>query len=335
MTMSMQRPESFLRRGLFGAEAGRKWLWMGVTVLVLAGVAVMARGLPWAQTWQALVTARPGWAIAALAINCAMFPLWASQWRLLAPRTNRPSWGRMLEIVSLISLSQNVLPLIGSAAACIGMLIFRGGMSRGAAVSLLAIDQMLTGLAKVAALGAAALLVRMPGWIREGGMALVAVMVVFVVALLMLAHGTERLDKLAQRLGRGARVAASLAAWTRHLEGLRRGGRRVWWALGYALLKKVCEAAAAISIQYACGIELGWGGAILVVAALGLSTLVRTPGNLGVYEATVVGIYSALGAPPAPALAAALLQHLVVLLPRMGFGLIVLLVRPGISLRQR
>lgn len=331
----MQRPESFLRRGLLGAEAGRKWLWLGATVLVLAGVAVMARGLPWSQTWQALTAARPGWAIAALAVNCAMFPLWAWQWRVLAPPTARPSWARMLEIVSLISLSQNVLPVIGSAAAAIGMLIFRGGLSRGAAVSLLALDQMLTGVAKVAAVGAAALLVPVPGWIRDGGLALVAVMVVFVVALLTLAHGTERLEKWALRLGRGARVAATVAAWTRHLEGLRRGGRPVWWALGYALLKKVCETLAAVAVQYACGVELGWGAAVLVVAALGLSTLVRTPGNLGVYEATVVGIYTALGASPAPALAAALLQHLVVLVPRMGFGLIILLVRPGLSLRQR
>ena len=51
----------------------------------------------------------------------------------------------------------------GMQLAAIGMLIMRGGLSRGAAVSLLALDQMLTGVAKLAALGAAALLMPMPG----------------------------------------------------------------------------------------------------------------------------------------------------------------------------
>jgi uncharacterized membrane protein YbhN (UPF0104 family) len=66
---------------------------------------------------------------------------------------------------------------------------------------------------------------------------------------------------------------------------------------------------------------------VLVVAALGLSTLIRTPGNLGVYEATVLLIYSSLGVPPALGLAAAVLQHFAALVPRLGGGLIVLAAR--------
>ncbi|MGH6979822.1 MAG: lysylphosphatidylglycerol synthase domain-containing protein, partial [Stellaceae bacterium] len=154
-----------------------------------------------------------------------------------------------------------------------------------------------------------------------GAWGFAALIAAFLLAMLALAFSTEWFDRFAHR----RRFAAALADWTRHLSGMR-GGGSVWWAFGYALLKKTVEVLAALAIQYACGIDLGWGAAVLAVAALGLSTLLRTPGNLGVYEATVVAIYGALGVPAAPALAAALLQHLVALVPRLGAGALVLAV---------
>jgi len=314
--------------GLAGAEARRRWLWSGLIVLVVIGVAVAALGLPWRQAWLALTGARPGWAIAALAANLAMFPLWASQWRWLTPPDQRPGWGRMLDIVALTSLTQNVLPVLGGQAAAIGLLVLRGGVARGAAVSVVALDQMLTGIAKLAALGAAAALAPMPGWMRGGAWSLLGLVAALMILLVALAYGTERLHWFARRRsGLIARALAGLAGATQHLSGLRRGGGPVWLALAYALVKKGCEVAAALAVQYACGIDLGLAAAVLVVAALSLSTLIRTPGNLGVYEATVLLIYSSLGVPPALALAAAVLQHFATLVPRLGLAPIILMAR--------
>src|SRR6185437_15874330 len=317
--MSLDRPE-MSAAARTGGDVGRKLLYGVVTVLVFAGLVIAARGMPWGQTWRALTEARSGWTVVAFLLNCAVFPLWATQWRLLAPRAQRPSWRRMLDIVSLNSLTQNVLPILGGQATALGLIILRGGLTRGGALSVVTLDQMLTGLCKLSVLGLAALAAPMPSCLRDGAWSFTALVAMFLLGLLILAYSTEWLDRRTAR----HRVVAHLADWTRHLSGLRRFGGPVWWAFGYALLKKACEVLAALAVQYACGIELGWGGAALAVAALGLSTLLRTPGNLGVYEATVVAIYGALGVPAAPALAAALLQHLVALLPRLGAGAVVL-----------
>jgi uncharacterized membrane protein YbhN (UPF0104 family) len=305
-----------------------------VIVLVIAGTVIAARGLPWAAAWSALMAAQAGWVIAALAANIAMFPLWTSQWRLLVPPARRPAWGRMLEIVALTSLMQNLVPVVGGQASALGLLVFRGGLTRGAAVSVVALDQMLTGLTKLAALGGAALISPMPLWMRGGAWSLFGVMAALLALLMAMAYSTRPLHFLAgRRQGRLAGALAGLGAWTENLAALRGSGGVIWAGFAYAVAKKVCEILAALAVQYACGIDLGLDGAVLVVAALGLSTLIRAPGNLGVYEATVLVIYTSLGVPPALALAAAVLQHLVALAPRLGGGFVILLMRrPGLSL---
>jgi hypothetical protein len=229
-----------------------------------------------------------------------------------------------------------VLPLLGGQAAAVGLLVLRGGLPRGAALSVLALDQMLTGVAKLAALGFAAWLTPMPGWMRDGAWSLFGAVAALAVVLILLAYSTERLHWFArQRSGLLARALTNLGAFTRHLSALRRGRGAVWIALGYAIAKKALEIAAALAVQYACGIDLSPASAVLVVAALGLSTLIRTPGNLGVYEATVVLIYGSLGVSPALALAASVLQHVVALVPRLGGGLIVAVARgPNAVLKQ-
>lgn len=312
--MSLESPETVAPVRRAGGIAGRKLVYAVFAVLVLAGVVIAARGVPWDQTWRALIEAHPGWIAVALLLNGASLPLWASQWRLLTPPDQCPPWRRMLAIVSTVSLTQNVVPFVGGPATALGLLVVRGGMTSAGALSVVTLDQMVTGLGKLAVLGLAALVVPMPGWLRAGAWSFTAVVAAMLLGLLILAHGAAWLDRRAAR----HRLVAHLAAWTRHLSGLRRFGGPVWWAFGYALLKKACEVLAALAIQYACSIALGWGGATLAVAALGLSTLLRTPGNLGVYEATVVAIYGALGVPAAPALAAALLQHFASILPRLA-----------------
>ncbi|HXE17357.1 MAG TPA: lysylphosphatidylglycerol synthase transmembrane domain-containing protein [Stellaceae bacterium] len=303
-----------------GGNAGRRLLYAAFTLTVLVGILVAARGMPWRETWRALTDARPAWIAAAFLLNVAQLPLWASQWRFLAPPGQCPSWRRMFAIVSTVSLTQNVLPFIGGPITAAGLLVLRGGMTRGGAVSVIALDQMLTGLGKLAALALAAAATPMPAWLRDGTWSFTAVVAAMLFGLVILARATSWLDRRAAR----HRLIAHLADWTRHLSGLRRLGGPVWWGFFYALLKKTCEVLAALAIQRACGIELGWSAATLAVAALGLSTLLRTPGNLGIYEATVVAIYGALGVPAAPALAAALLQHLMSLAPRFGAGSIAL-----------
>ena len=309
--------------------ACRRWKlhWPVILIILVVCLAIAARGVPWADAWSALQDAKPLWVFAALAANCSIFPLWASQWWLLAPVAERPRWLRMLDVTALVSLSHIFLPVFGTQAMAIGLLAIRGRLSSGASASVVVADLMLTGMARLSVLGVASIVMPSPPWIRDGALSLLGVTAVLFVILFTFAHGTSRIRRYVdQRPGRIARLATKICDGARHLDVLH---SRVRMSVGYlfAIGKISCDVLAALAVQYACGITLQPQSAILVVAALNLATLLRTPGNLGVYEATVLIIYQSLGIPTATALAASVLQHFVALLPTLSIGLIVFATR--------
>jgi len=88
------------------------------------------------------------------------------------------------------------------------------------------------------------------------------------------------------------------------------------------------EASAIWSIQKGFGVDLPIWSILLILAALNLTTIIPlTPGNLGVYEATVFFIYQHLGIEPEQAIALALTQHLCFLLPLAGTGYVYILTK--------
>ncbi len=317
--------------------ACRRWKlhWPVILIILAVCLAIAARGVPWAEAWSALQDAKPLWIFAALAVNCSIFPLWASQWWLLAPVAERPRWLRMLDITALVSLSHVFLPALGTQAMAIGLLTFRGGLSSGASTSVVVADLMLTGMARLSVLGVASLVMPSPPWIRDGALSLLGVFAVVVVILFTVVHGTTGIRRYVDRRpGRIARLATKICDGARHLDVLR---SRVRMSVGYlyAIGKISCDVLAALAVQHACDITLPPESAILVIAALSLATLLRTPGNLGVYEATVLIIYQSLGVPTATALAASVLQHFVALLPTLSIGLIAFATRRPMLSRPR
>jgi uncharacterized membrane protein YbhN (UPF0104 family) len=272
-----------------------------------------------------LAAADPLWLLAAVAANLAIFPLWATQWSLLTPAAQRVSWTRMLQITALCSAAKNTLPYTGLPSAIVLLLVY-GRLSRGAAISTIALDQLCTGLAKVALVAAAVLIVPLPSWMRVGAFTLLLLVMALLVALLAVAHGRDRLRGLAAVLPAAAeRLLHPLADWAAHLEPLR-SWARAWPVVALALGKKALEIVAALAVQQACGIPLSVETAVLIVAALSVATMLpAAPANLGVYEATVLLIYQWSGVPAAIALAAAVLQHAMFLAPALGCGYLVIL----------
>ena len=113
------------------------------------------------------------WVITAIIAYLLPIPLWALEWRLLAPRTARVAYSKMFEVVAVMAAVLNSIPFFAGETAGVGMLIGRAGLSRGAALSVLALDQLLSGVVKLVVLGTAALLVPLPVWLRSGILALV------------------------------------------------------------------------------------------------------------------------------------------------------------------
>jgi len=279
-----------------------------VAVAVLGTLLVIAiRRFDVAHVATVLATVRPAWV--ALAVTCyvSILPLWALQWCVLAPRDGRPLFMRMLGVIAMYSSVLNTTPLLVGEAAAVVFLVSRGGLSRAAALSLLAMDQLVLGIAKVGVLVLATWLLVLPLWMERGLRSLSAMVALLLVALLAMAWGDRTVTRVASRLpDRAGRALHAVAGALAPLRSPWRGGG----ALALALLKKLAEILAIVCIQRAFGVELPLSSAVLVLAALNLATLIPVvPGNVGVYEAATVLAYGYLGIDAERALGMALVQH--------------------------
>ena len=98
---------------------------------------------------------------------------------------------------------------------------------------------------------------------------------------------------------------------------------------------KLGEASAIWGIQKSFGLDLPIWSVLLILATLNLTTLISiSPGNLGVYEATVFFVYQNLGVTPDQAIALAITQHLCFLIPLAGTGYIFIIRRNFINKRD-
>jgi uncharacterized membrane protein YbhN (UPF0104 family) len=210
----------------------------------------------------------------------------------------------------------------------VGLLIARARLSRGAALSVLAMDQLLVGFTKLAVIAAAAAVAPVPGWLRGGVWSIVGGVAALSIVLLALAHrGAAVRDRYLARPSALGRLIARAAALGAHLEPLRDPTRALRVAL-LAICKKSLELCAIIALQFAFGMEPSLSIALLVLAALAVTTLLPiAPANLGVYEATVFATYRFAGASAELALGMAIVQHLCFLLPMLLTGYVTLSVR--------
>src|SRR5690348_8846168 len=195
-------------------------------VVVLGGLLVIAvRRFDLSQLTLVLATARPGWVALAMASYMAILPLWALQWCVLAPPAGEPRFARMLGVIAMYSSVLNTTPLLVGEAAALMFLVVRAGISRAAALSMLAMDQLVLGVAKVTVLVMAAWLVSLPLWMERGMRALSLAVALLLVALLAVAWGDRTVARVAQRLPeRGGRALHAVAGALAPLRSPWRGG---------------------------------------------------------------------------------------------------------------
>lgn len=307
---------------------GPRWLlpalWVGLTI----ALAIAVRALPWQTTLEQL--RRISWAWLGVAILAYELPLviWAREWQLLTPGARVVPYGRMFDVVSTMAAVLNSVPFFAGEASGIAMLIERAGLSRGAALSVLAVDQLLGGLVKLVVLAAAAALVPLPSWLRAGVFALLGGVAALLVLFVPLAYRWQRLHRwLASQSSRLGQLLARVAAWGRHLDALRETGR-IWRVSILALAKRLVELVAILSVQMAFGLDPSLTAAVLVLAALAIATMVPVaPANIGIYEAVVFATYRYLGLSTETALGLAVIQHLCYLVPMLATGYLRLTLR--------
>ena len=311
------------------------WLLLVVWAALTVGLVFAARSIPWARVAAELARVHIGWIVTAVVANFAILPLWAIEWRLLVPGRERVRTGVMFEIVAVTASVLNSIPFLAGEASAVALLVNRARLSRGAALSVLAMDQLLVAVAKLSILALAASLAPIPPWLRGGLWLMVAVLGGALLLLVPLAHHWTRLrERLLAIPTRGRRVVARLVEWGSHLDVLREPGRAAR-VVALALLKKSAELLAIVAVQLAFGLEPSLALGALVLAALALSTLVPVaPATLGVYEATVFAVYRFAGIAEETAIGLAMVQHLCFLLPSLGTGYLTLSLRPMLRSRS-
>lgn len=280
-----------------------------VAAFVVPGVllVVAVRRFDLAEVMQTLATARPAWVALAVACYLSILPLWTLQWCVLAPRDGRPMFMRLLGVIAMTSSVLNTTPMLVGEAAAVVFLVTRAGLARAAALSVLAMDQLVLGIAKVSVLVLATWLLALPLWMERGLRGLGALVALLLVVLLAVAWGDRTVARVALALpDRAGRALRAVAAALAPLRSPWRGGS----ALALALLKKLAEVLAIICIQRAFGVALPSSSAVLILAALNLATLLPVaPANIGVYEAVTVLAYGYLGVDAERALGMAIVQH--------------------------
>jgi len=317
--------------------------WGAATALVV----VALRAVGWEAALATVRQARPAWLLAAVGCHATIVLLWAWQTYVLLPRPARAPaparFGRVFEVQALTATAANTVPAFLGQATGVALLAERVGVGTAGALGVFAQHNLVEGLAKLAMVGAATLVVPLPTRMRQALLALAVGTTALVVLLGAAAWAAQRRPVGAGAAPGGApgagatsRARALVVRWAASLDALR-DPRRLGTALLAALLMKVAEGAGWWAVERAFAVRPPPGSPVLALAATNLASAIpASPGNLGVYEGAAFTAYHVLlGVPRDTAIALALVGHVVYLLPLVGMGWALLSMRQLVALRTR
>ena len=253
------------------------------------------------------------WVLLAVLANFAVLPLLTAQWALLLPPPKSIRWAVLWECVTLSMAAMNTVPFGGGLAVAIGLIARRAETGWPGALSLMALEQLCDGVAKLALLLAALAVIPLPGNWRRGAWLLGAAVLAGLLVLYWLAQHPAK-----EASPRGWRHQ-----WSRHLLIMKKPASFAL-AVGLSVAMKVAGLVSIYAVQRSLGVELPITTTTLILAATTFATLVPVaPGNLGIYEAAAFGAYRLLGVNELDAAALGLVLHLTFVIPAVGTGYLV------------
>jgi uncharacterized protein (TIRG00374 family) len=291
--------------------------WLGATALLVYFISRVDR----AQLGSAMARVDWRWIVAAIVANALILVSWTALWWTVSPRAERPKYRVMFEINAMSSALMNTVPFLGGHAAAVVMLIKRAGFTRSAALSVLGLDQLGEGLAKVMVFLVAALAAPIPNWMRVGVATVSGAVGALLLGMVVVAHSHSRIRPRPDKpLTTVMRMRVLAATWAERMETLRSVPQSLM-ALLFAIGTKVAEGAGMWAVQQAFGVHLSIGSTALVLATVMLgSVLPVAPGNLGTYEAGAILAYRHLGVDPATSTILAIACHACFMIPSIGVG---------------
>ncbi len=247
-----------------------------------------------------LMAANAAWLALAVLMQLCIQPLAALQWRALLPEDARTTWRRLLRVFAITSVANNSVSAVVGHATGVALTAAEPGVGTRGALSLLLLDQVCVGVAKLTVITIAASLLPLPTWMHQGVIGL-AVGVALLAALAM----STRVWPVLPVVGAITTVPAA----------------RLLSAMSCAIGVKLLEAAGIAAVQVALGVPCTATSVALVLAATTLASLVPViPANLGAYEATVFLALRQVGVSAELAMVTALVQHACQLMAALAPG---------------
>lgn len=282
---------ALLRRGLYMASLP----WLGLSMLAYLGILPIA-----ALQWLALL------------------PRDASQ-----PNVEFPSLLRCYSISAVVNNTTHIV--LGQSAAT--LLIAQLGIGTERVLSMLLVNQLCVGVAKLVVFALTSLLHPLPGWMQRGVVGLViGLFVLFLAGAVLHWLRASVVSRITSRLSMLGRLIGALATLT---------PTQVLVGTACALAVKLCEAIAILAVQQAFSIGASVEKILGVLAATAVATLVPiTPANLGTYESAVYVVLHASGVSAETSIAAAVVQHALGLLATIAPGLLLLWLAGGLKPNQ-
>jgi len=276
------------------------------------------------QAWKSIRQVHPLWLLLGVGGHFLIFIFWAKQWIVFLPGKVNLTFKEMFEINAIMSTAMNILPFPAGHGFGVHLLAKKKGVGHSAALSVMSLDQLTEGIAKLTVLLIVSWLTPLPPLMKKGILGLIIVIFLFLGVLLFFAfrfHNYKTIEVSSTRRLK-EKALHFVSRWGHQLEGLR-NFQTFFYGVILAYAMKLGEALAIWAVQKGFGIDLPIWSVLLILAALNLTTIIPlAPGNLGVYEATVFFVYQHLGIGPEQAIALALTQHLCFLLPLAGTGYI-------------
>lgn len=262
------------------------------------------------------------WLVPASLCTVSILFLNSIQLKKFLPRYDQVSFKKMFQMVAVFSMMVNVVPFWGGHALLIYLLGEKEKVGKTVALSVVTLDQIIEGFAKIFIFAVVVFSGPFPEWMKGGmqGFLILVALAYTVIFFLSFRFRNHFEDLHLERLHLGKKIYNVFKKWAYHLHVLR-DWRSLGLTVGLAILMKFMEVLAVYFIQISLGIELGLLAAFLVVAALSLATVLPlTPGRLGLFEAGALLTYQYLGVPAAQALALGVLIHIVHTLPFIVIG---------------
>jgi len=291
------------------SRPGRRRLYRIAGILVIALFAgLAARNVDLREVGRSVAHARPGWLVLAALANVLSLAVHARRWgSLVAPPGGHVRFRDSFAAVVAGFAVGVVLPARAGDLVRAHLLARRTRLSTAETLASAGLDYVVGAATLVPLLALLAVVTPLPGWARDALLGFAAIAGAGAAAVFFL-RPSRRARPERGAHGMVARLRAGLSA--------AHDPAALAASVGWGLLGWGAELLIALFALPAVGLPASLGAAgLAVIATTAANMIALSPGNTGPFELSVVLALSGLGVPREPALAYALLFHLVHLVP--------------------